>query len=34
MSNCFKCNENIIDKDEIVCSQCKNGFHFYCEGVN
>lgn len=34
MTNYFKCNDNIIDKDEIVCSRCKNCFHFYCEGLN
>lgn len=34
MTNCFKCYDNIIDEDEIVYSQCKNCFHFYCKGLN
>lgn len=34
MTNCCKCNDNIIDKDDIVCSQCKNCFYYHREGLN
>lgn len=32
--NCAKCTENIIIDDEIMCSECKIGTHYNCQGIN
>ncbi|VVC42547.1 Zinc finger, FYVE/PHD-type,Zinc finger, PHD-type,Zinc finger, RING/FYVE/PHD-type,Zinc finger, PHD- [Cinara cedri] len=34
MTSCSKCDKEIIAKEEISCSQCKNKYHYICEGLN
>lgn len=31
---CGKCQDELIKDDEIFCTECKTGYHCYCQGIN